>query len=38
MNQYIASGFGNHSGSAPLMSNVASAPGHDDFLTSPRHA
>ena len=39
LNQYIASGFDNHSGGAPLMSNVASAFGHDDsFLTSPRHA
>jgi hypothetical protein len=38
LNQYIASGFDNHSGSAPLMSNVAAAFAHDSFLTSPRHA
>jgi hypothetical protein len=39
LNQYMASGFDNHSASAPLMSNVASAFGHgDSFLTSPRHA
>jgi hypothetical protein len=39
LNQFIASGFDHHSGSAPMMSNVATAFGHDDaFLTSPRHA
>ena len=39
LNQYIAGGFDNHSGSAPLMSNVAAGFAHDEsFLTSSRHA
>ena len=38
LNQYMASGFDNHSGSAPLMSNGAMAFGHDaSFFAAPRH-